>query len=909
MGWLRRLANTLLPDRAERTIDEETRFHVDELIDELVRGGMPAAEARREARRRFGNPRALRERTRDADVHRWLSDGAQDLRFAVRTLLKSPGFTLVAIVTLALGIGATTAIFTLFDALLLRPLPVAEPSRLVLFSDEAGEGTSSGSPPTGRWIEFSNEVYRHLRDDVSLGFSSIAAVRSGETAILVRRPDAPAAQPQRAQAHLVSGNYFDTMGVAVARGRALTLDDDRAGAAPVAVVSDGFWQRTLQSDPAAIGRTIVLNQTAFTIVGVTPPEFFGERVRRAPDFWMPLVFQPAIELRPSVLDRTDTYWLSLIGRLAPGQSRTRVATAATGSLRRFLTASAGAAPSAERTAEIRDSRIELSDGASGVSGLRSTYAQPLRVLLAVVALVLLLACANVANLLLTRATARAGEMAMRTALGAGRSRLVRQLLTESLLLAVIGAVCGLLLASWTSRALLAQIVSSSAPVRATLNAGVLAVTAAIAIAAGLLFGTVPALQASRLDLVAAIRTRHSGGLGGARRSRAAHALVIVQIAVSVVLVVGAVLFARSLVNLQRQTLGFDADGVLLARLSPRLAGYAPPAATAMYRSLQERIAALPGVRSATFARYSPFGGSRSVHGGHVEGYTSGPQEHIGLETVQVGPDYPVTLGIAVRRGRAIDVRDKEGAPRVAMVNEAFVHRFLPNVDPIGRRVGVSDDRALDMQIVGVIADARFRDADKAVEPIVFTAMLQENSQFALDCELALRTGGGAAPAAAELRAAVAEIAHDVPMNDPRTLTSQVAGAFDSQRLAARLIAAFGLLALTLACVGLYGTIAQQVAQRTTELGVRMALGADRAGVLRLVLGRIVALVALGLAVGLPAAIGGSRLVASQLFGVGAIDPMSIGAAIVALVVVAAVSGFVPALRATRISPVQALRGE
>ena len=909
MGWLRRLANTLRPDRARRTIDEETRFHVDELIDELVRAGLPAEEARREAHRRFGNVSALRERTRDADVHRWLSDGAQDLRFAARTLIKAPGFTLVAVITLALGIGANTAIFTLFDAVLLRPLPVTEPSRLVLFSDEVGEGTSTGSPPTGRWIEFSNEVYRHLRDDASLGFASIAAVRSGETAILVRRPDAPAAKPERAQAHLVSGNYFDTMGVAVARGRALTPDDDRPGAAPAAVVSDGFWRRTLQSDPAAIGRTVVLNQTSFTIVGVAPPEFFGERVRRAPDFWMPLVFQPAIELRPSVLDQTDTYWLILIGRLAPDQPRARVQAAATASLRQFLTARAGAAPTAERTAEIRDSRIELSDGASGVSGVRSAYAQPLRVLIVVVGLVLLLACANVANLLLTRAAARGGEMAMRTALGAGRSRLVRQLLTESLLLAVIGAACGLILASWTSGALLAQIVSSTTPVRATLNTGVLAATAAVAIAAGLLFGTVPALHASRLDLVAAIKTRQSGGLGGARRSRAANALVIVQIAVSVVLVVGAMLFARSLVNLQRQTLGFEPDGVLLARLSPRLAGYTPPAATAMYRSLQERVVGLPGVRSATFARYSPFGGSRSVHSGHVEGYTAGPQEDVALETVQVGPDYPVTLGIALRRGRAIDVRDKEGAPRVAMVNEAFVHRYLRNVDPLGRRVGVSDDRTRDMQIVGVLADARFRDADKAVEPIVFTAMLQENSQFALDCEVALRTGGGAAPAPAELRAAVAEIARDVPVNDPRTLTSQVAGSFDSQRLAARLIAAFGLLALTLACVGLYGTIAQQVAQRTTELGVRMALGADRAGVLRLVLGQIAVLVALGLAVGLPAAIGGSRLIANQLFGVGTIDPVSILVAVAALIVVATVSGIVPARRATRISPVQALRGE
>src|SRR4051812_41997512 len=279
MGWLRRLGNTLLPGRAARAFDEETRFHVDELIDDLVRDGLTPEDARREARRRFGNVSAVRERTRDADVHRWLGDATQDLRFAARTLIRSPGFTLVAVVTLALGIGANTAIFTLFDAVLLRPLPVREPSRLVLFSDDDGEGASSGSPPTGRWIEFSTEVYRHLagsNHDASLGFASLAAVRSGETTVLVRQG---AAQPQRAQAHLVSGNYFDTMGAAIARGRALTADDDRTGAAPAAVVSDLFWQKTLHSDAGAVGRSITLNRTAFTIVGVAPPEFFGERVR------------------------------------------------------------------------------------------------------------------------------------------------------------------------------------------------------------------------------------------------------------------------------------------------------------------------------------------------------------------------------------------------------------------------------------------------------------------------------------------------------------------------------------------------------------------------------------------------------------------------------------------------------
>ena len=837
----------------------------------------------------------------------WLTEASQDLRFAARTLGKNPGFAAVAILTLALGIGANTAIFTLFDAILLRSLPVRDPSRLVLFSASVSEGTSTGTPPTGRWELFSSEAYRALRDQ-PLGFESLAAVRSGEATVVVHVAGAPDGdQVQRAQAHLVSGNFFQTMGVDAAIGRTLTQADDRPDAPPVVVLSDGYWRQRLQANPAVVGTTLILNKTAFTIIGITPPEFFGERIRRPADFWMPLAFQPQIEMQPSILERTDYYWLAPIGRLAPGVTAVRAQTAATTALQRFLTDREGSTLSADRAREIRDSRVELASGAAGISTLRVLYSQPLHVLLVVVGLVLLIACANVANLLVMRAAARRSEISMRIALGASRARLVRQLLTESLLLSALGAACGILIASWLARGLTTLVVSSTTPVHPGINAPVLLFTMAIALAAGVLFGLAPALHASRVDLVAAMKSRHSGGTASGGRSRATQALVAAQIAVSLVLLVGAALFARSLINVQAQPLGFDAEHVLLVRANPRLAGYQPAAVAATYRTLYERLAALPGVGSVTMARYSPLGGASSVDGARIEGRA--PGEIVPLETILVGPSYPQTMGTPILQGRAIDVRDVQGGPPVAMVNQAFVRRYFPQTSPIGRHFSLQTSGRTQIEIVGVIGDMRFHDPTRPVEPMAFTAMLQESTQFALDCEVALRTDGEPAALAGQVRQAVASVDSNLPLNDPRTLADQVSRTFNSQRLAARLVSFFGLLALTLAAVGLYGAIAQNVVQRTSEIGVRMALGADRTQVVWMILRQTCVLVAAGLAVGLPASFFGSRLVSSQLFGLGAIDVPSFAGAAAVLVIVAMAAGFVPAMRATRVSPVVALRAE
>ena len=906
MGWLRRFGDTLVGSRVGETLDEELRFHLDERTDEYIRRGMAPEEARREAVRRFGSVTLARERARDADTLRWLSDLIQDLRYALRTFGKSPGFAAIAVLTLALGIGANTAIFALVDAVLLKSLPVREPERLVLFSESSAEGTSTGNPSEGRWTLFSAEVYDFLRRQ-PLPYDSLAAIRSGESMVSVRMPGASS---DAARAHLVSGNYFTAIGVEAALGRALSSDDDRPDAAAVAVVSDAFWKRRLHADAGVIGTVANVNGTALTIVGVTPPEFFGERIRRPPDFWIPLRFQPQIEQRPSYFARSDAYWLNLVGRLPRAATRLQAQTATTVALQQFLRSTAGTPLTAERARAIQDAHVEIVDGAGGISGLRQVYSAPLRVLLAVVALVLLIACANVGNLLLARAAARRGEIAVRIALGASRARLTRQLLTESLLLGALGAACGVLLATWLGNALLALVASKTTPIHAQLDAPVLAFTAAITVLAGVVFGLAPALQTWRTDLVTGLKSGSRGVMPARRWLGPAETLVAAQIAVSLVLLVGASLFARSLLNLQRQPLGFDQEQVLLARINPRLAGYKPTGVEPLYRKLYDRASALPGIRRATLARYSPLGGSSSSHAARVEGFSPRPGEPVSLETVLVGPSYPETLGMELVRGRSIGLQDSLGAPKVAMVNETFVHDFFPDANPLGRHFGLDGSTgATDIEIVGVLKDVQFQDARHAARPVVFTALLQDTSQFALDCEIEVRTTGDPAAATNALRAAVADVDRNLPVSDVKTLADQVASTFGSQRLTARLVSAFGALALALACVGLYGVVAQAVARRTSEIGVRLALGARPQYVLWMILRDTLALVAAGLAVGVPAAYAAGRLVASQLYGLNGADPFSVAFAASVMTIVAVTAGLVPARRAARVDPMLALRME
>jgi predicted permease len=834
----------------------------------------------------------------------------KDIIFGLRMLIRRPGFTAIAVLTLALGIGANTAIFTLFDAVLLESLPVREPSRLVLFSDQVGEGTSTGSLPNASWNLFTNESYEFLKKQ-PLPFESLGAFRSGEDPVTVHFPgDSDSGPLQRAVSHLVSGNYFDVLGVDAALGRSLRPDDDKPNANPVTVVSNGYWKQRLHSDPNAIGKVAILNGTAFTIVGVAPPEFFGERVRRSPDYWLPLNFQPQIEQRASFLNLTDYYWLSLMARLRPGVTRNQAQEASTIALQQLLTSKAGSQLTADDKANLAKNKVQLFDGGAGISGLRLRYSEPLRILLIVVALVLLIACANVGNLLLARAVARRTEVTVRLALGASRGRLIRQLLTESVMLAVIGAAVGVLLASWAVQALV-QFLAGTAPLHTSLNLPVLAFTIGITLVAGIVFGLAPALQAGRTDLVTALKMGGNRVTGGQRKFGTTQGLVVGQIAMSLVLLVGATLFARSLLNLENQPLGFNQENVVLARINPRLAGYKPTEVGALYRKLYDRLHVLPGVQSATIASYSPLGGSNSTSTLSVMGYEAKPNENTGAQTVFVGPDYPHALGMQLLLGREIGLQDTVGAAKVAMVNEAFVRHFFPNQNPVGHRFGFGDEKTSgDYEIIGVLTDAHFQGADEAkVQETVFPALFQDQSQFALSAEAEVRTVGDPAAATAAIRASIVQEDSRLPITVVKSLHEQVDGTFTQQKLAARLVSFFGGLALLLACVGLYGMVSQGVARRTNEIGVRMALGAQRGDILWMILRDTLSLLLVGLAVGIPAAVGASHFISSQLYGLHSTDVVSFSLGIVILAAVAALAGYLPARRASKVDPIVALHYE
>jgi predicted permease len=905
-----RLRALLRKGAMDRELDEEFLYHIEKQTARNVAGGMDPREARRVALRDFGGMEQMKEEVRDARGVRIVEDVLQDMRFGGRLLRKNPVFALVAIAILALGIGANTAIFSLVDAVVLKPLPVAAPDGLVLFADTASEGTSMGDPMTGTWELFSYPVYTYFRqhDDA---FQDLCAFRSGEARLAVRREGAQSADAaERAQGHLVSGNYFDVLGVTASRGRALTPDDDAPSAPPTTVISHGYWQEKLGGDPSAIGRVVVLNGTSFTIAGVMPEGFFGVRVRKSPDFWLPLAFQPQIELQDSYFEDPDAYWLTLMGRTKDGVTLERAEAGVNVLLQQYLTAQAGAEITDERRADIQGSRIDLSPGARGISGLRSRYAEPLMILMAVVALILLIVCANVGNLLLSRSLARRREILVRLALGARRGRLIRQLVTESLLLAALGGALGVLLARWGASALVA-LVAPGSPLDVAPDAKALGFTAGVSLLAGIFFGLAPALHSSRTELWSGLKESSNRTAGTRQRFGLSSALVVVQVALSLVLLVGATMFARSLLNLQSEDLGFRGENLLLVDVDPRIAGYKPEELTDLYQRLLERAGTLPGVQTATIASFSPMSGTNRTSNISLQGYVPQPDEDMHVSNMFVGPKYGETLGLPLLAGRDIGPKDTVGAPKVALVNQAFADAFFPGQNPIGRRFDFGSDfeEKNATEIVGVVGNAKYAGVRAKPVRMAYSAILQEQTRGAFLCNLELRTVGDPLQVAPSIRSAVAQVDPRLPVVRVTSFSQQLEETLRQERLMAHLVAAFGVLALVLACVGLYGVMAQAVARRTNEIGVRMALGAAPGRILRLILGEVLAQVGVGMAIGLLGAAAAARLISSLLFGVEALDPAAITLALFVMFTTALLAGYVPARRATKVDPAVTLRYE
>ncbi|HEV8366339.1 MAG TPA: ABC transporter permease [Pyrinomonadaceae bacterium] len=833
----------------------------------------------------------------------------KDVRYGIRSLRKRPGFALIAIITLTLGIGANTAIFTLVDAVLLKSLPVNNPQELVLFSDSTGEGTSIvDTPKVGQWQRFSYSSYLYIRDHHH-SFQDITGFRSGLSRLSVRDAELPGAGAQRASGHLVSGNYFSVLGVGAMRGRVLTPEDDKSGAPPVAVVSNRYWTQSMNSNTSIVGKSLVLNGTNFTIVGITPPEFFGERVRQSPDFWLPLAFHPQIELRDSFLTDNNAYWLMMMGRLKSGLPLEQAQADVNLALRQFLTEQAGSSLSDERRSAIENTYALLVPGAGGISGLRRIYSKPLHMLMAIVAMVLLIACANIGGLLLSRGAARRAEVSLRMALGATRLRIVRQLLTESLLLAIIGGVCGIFVSVW-GVTLLVNLVAKDSPLNTKPDLMVLGFTVGVSMISGVLFGLVPAIRASKTDLASAMKAKTRNG-GGRLRWSFSSALVVMQIGMSMVLLTGAGLFARSLLKLQNEDIGFEKANVLLVRIDPRLAGFKPADLSALYRQMLDRLSTLSGIRSVSLATYSPMGGSNRDSTISIPGYTPQKNENMDVQDLLIGPNYADSLGLSLLQGREIGSRDTPASQRIAVVNKEFADRFFGNQNPVGKTISFDDLENKDdsLEIVGVLPNLKWNNARGTAEPAVYRPILQVQDEAAYTATLQIRTNSNPLDLAPAVRAAIAQVDERTPIFGVTSLNDQVRETMNQDRLIAQLVSFFGALALLLASVGLYGVMAHNVTRRTNEIGIRMALGAGSKSILMMVLRETVLLVIGGLLIGVPAAFLATRLISSQLYGLSSGDPTTFIAAVIILIGVAITAGYLPARRASRVNPLIALRYE
>jgi macrolide transport system ATP-binding/permease protein len=835
----------------------------------------------------------------------WLQIVLLDIRFGVRQFRNKPILLAVAALSLALGIGANAAIFTVINAVLLSSLPVRNPAQLVLFYDGTATGTTSGDMPTAD--EFSFPFWQSISGKIG-AFEDLCAFRQSIDRTALHIAGSKSTAKEQASAHLVSGNYFRVLGITAAAGRVLQTEDDVPNATPVAVISYRYWRDRFARSAAAIGSTAVLNGTAFAIVGVAAPEFFGERVGPgAPDFFVPLAFQPQILLEDPWRGSHDMKWLNMLGRLHPGATRSQAEAEVNLRFHEYLKAHPSGESSPDKSRRLAALHIHLKPGGAGISGLRFRYSEPLHILLGAVTLVLFIACANVAILFLSRASARSQEFLARLALGASRARVIQQVLVETVLLSCLAGLVGAGLA-WAGVRALLSLFGIASMVQVGPDPLVLGFTAATSILTGIVFGVVPAIRCSRLEPRPGALVRPvefgTGRFGSVR------VLISAQLALSLVLLFGAAILTHSLSSLEKEHLGFTRQHILLVRTDPRIAGYRPSELPVLYQQLETRLNAIPGVISASLARYSPLDGTTSTDNFTIKGRPAKAGERPMMVDLEVGPKFFETLRIPILNGRGIEERDLPSSPPVAIINQTFQQQFFPHVNPIGQHFSSgSPFAAPGFEIVGVAGDARFLDVRERARPMAFFSASQGKMVTPYVGTLILATAGTPTALVPQVRRLLQSIDSRLPIVSISTLDEQIEHSLAPQMRVTELCSVFSLLALALAAVGIYGSTAYLVARRTPEMGIRMALGAERSDVLWLVLKENLVVMLTGVLVGLPAALAATRLIRGLLYGVEPADPIAIAAAGLLIVAAGLTAAFLPALRATKIDPMLALRYE
>jgi macrolide transport system ATP-binding/permease protein len=903
-------------ERFVNDLDAEMKFHMDEQIAEFVAAGMSPGEARLAAMRAFGNGTAMKEEAWDAWGWIWLEQIRQDARYAIRQLRKTPGFTATAILTLALGIGANAAIFTLVNAVMMKNLPVTDPKALVRLGNTNDCCVNGGARDDGNYSLFPTEIYERLKKNVP-EFEDLAAFQAGfEYRPITTRRDGTQESPRSVMGEFVSGNYFQVFGLRPQAGRLLSDADDAKGAPIAAVMSYQTWKNNYAGDASVVGSTFWVNTKAVTIAGIAPPGFYGDRLASTPpDFYLPIESMPVLASVPYVHD-PDAYWLYMIGRVKRGTAIGPLQEKVSTLVRQWLGETKTYSPE-ENKKLLAKVHVVLTPGGAGIQELREQYESNLRLLMAASGLVLLIACANIANLLLVRGMRRKLEMSVRTALGAARARIIRQLLTESVVLAGLGGIAGLAVAYLGTQMLL-KLAFPGAPgitIDARPSIAVLGFACGLSLLTGALFGVAPAWIAARTEPADALRSGSRGTTTGA--SVLQRGLVVLQAALSLVLLIGAGLFSQSLSKLENTNLKLDSKNRYIIHINPQAAGFATTQVEPLYRMIEQRFHALPGVKNVGISTYTPMEDNNWSRGIQVQGQ---PDTHRAASVVKVNAEYFGSVGTHVLMGRGVGPQDTATAPVVAVVNETFVKDFIPKgQNPIGRRFGEPGPESVgDFEIVGVVDDTVYTSAKWKDHSMFFVPMMQrppsdkspmEGDESIYAGDMVVQTQQPVSNMEELARQTLSEISPNLAVVKFQTFDQQIADRFNDDRLLAQLMALFGILALLLATIGLYGVTAYTVARRTSEIGIRMALGAQRFSVIAMVMRGAMSQTVLGLAIGIPVALLCVRFVESQLYEIKSVGPSVLAASICALAIASLLAGYVPARRAASTDPAQTLRME